>query len=100
MSNGLKRIAQSAARTNSTVIFINQIRMKIGVMYGNPEVRPAHTLAPHCAAAQACYRLSQRTLISAHTIHASRPCTHGECTCTWRWQTRREVLKRTERTCM
>jgi RecA/RadA recombinase len=51
MSGGLKRIAQSAARHNCTVIFINQIRYKIGVLYGNPEVRsglgPILTDAPH-----------------------------------------------------
>jgi recombination protein RecA len=39
MSNALKRISQSASRSNTTVIFINQLRMKIGVIYGNPEVR-------------------------------------------------------------
>ena len=40
MSNGLKRINQAANRHGTTVIFINQLRMKIGVMYGNPEARP------------------------------------------------------------
>ena len=39
MSDSLKKLAKSAARFNCTVIFINQLRMKIGVMYGNPEVR-------------------------------------------------------------
>lgn len=38
MSQGLKRIAASASKFNCTVIFINQLRMKIGVVYGNPEV--------------------------------------------------------------
>jgi recombination protein RecA len=42
MSNALKRIAQSAARLGTTVIFINQIRMKIGVIYGNPEALACH----------------------------------------------------------
>lgn len=37
MSNELKKIAAAAKKTNTLVIFINQIRMKIGVMYGNPE---------------------------------------------------------------
>lgn len=37
MSNEMKKIASSASKTNTLVIFINQIRMKIGVMYGNPE---------------------------------------------------------------
>lgn len=38
MSNHLKRIAASAAKYNVAVLFINQLRMKIGVMFGNPEV--------------------------------------------------------------
>lgn len=37
MSQALRKLTGIAARTNTTVIFINQIRMKIGVMFGNPE---------------------------------------------------------------
>lgn len=37
MSQALRKLTASISRTNSTVIFINQIRMKIGVMYGSPE---------------------------------------------------------------
>ncbi|MBL0690263.1 MAG: recombinase RecA [Alphaproteobacteria bacterium] len=37
MSLALKKLAGSVSRSNAIVIFINQIRMKIGVMYGNPE---------------------------------------------------------------
>ncbi len=37
MSQALRKLAGSIAKTNCIVIFINQIRMKIGVMYGNPE---------------------------------------------------------------
>ena len=37
MSKGLRKIAGILAKTKTTVIFINQLRMKIGVMYGNPE---------------------------------------------------------------
>ncbi len=37
MSQALRKITGSVSRTNCTVIFINQIRMKIGVMFGNPE---------------------------------------------------------------
>jgi len=37
MSQALRKLAGSIAKTNCVVIFINQIRMKIGVMYGNPE---------------------------------------------------------------
>jgi recombination protein RecA len=37
MSQALRKITGSISRSNCTVIFINQIRMKIGVMYGSPE---------------------------------------------------------------
>ena len=37
MSQALRKLTGSISRSNTTVIFINQIRMKIGVMFGNPE---------------------------------------------------------------
>ena len=37
MSQALRKLAGVIAKTNCVVIFINQLRMKIGVMYGNPE---------------------------------------------------------------
>jgi len=37
MSQALRKIAAVAARSKTTIVFINQIRMKIGVMFGNPE---------------------------------------------------------------
>jgi len=37
MSQGLRKLTSILAKTGTTCIFINQIRMKIGVMYGNPE---------------------------------------------------------------
>ena len=37
MSQALRKLTATIHKTNSTVIFINQIRMKIGVMFGNPE---------------------------------------------------------------
>jgi len=37
MSQALRKLTASIAKSNCTVIFINQIRMKIGVMFGNPE---------------------------------------------------------------
>ena len=38
MSQALRKLAGSIAKTNCIVIFINQLREKVGVMYGNPEV--------------------------------------------------------------
>ncbi len=37
MSQALRKLTGVISRSNTTVIFINQIRMKIGVMFGNPE---------------------------------------------------------------
>src|SRR6202034_3046705 len=37
MSQALRKLTGSISKSRCTVIFINQIRMKIGVMFGNPE---------------------------------------------------------------
>ncbi len=37
MSQALRKLTGTVSKTHATVIFINQIRMKIGVMFGNPE---------------------------------------------------------------
>ena len=37
MSQALRKLTSNIKRTNTMVIFINQLRMKIGVMFGNPE---------------------------------------------------------------
>jgi recombination protein RecA len=37
MSQALRKLTASISKSNTTVVFINQIRMKIGVMFGNPE---------------------------------------------------------------
>ena len=40
MSQALRKLAGSAAKSRTAVVFINQIREKIGVMFGNPETTP------------------------------------------------------------
>jgi recombination protein RecA len=40
MSQALRKLTAIVARSKTTVIFINQIRMQIGVMFGNPETTP------------------------------------------------------------
>ncbi|MDM8335255.1 recombinase RecA [Wolbachia pipientis] len=37
LSHGLRKLTSAVSKTNCILIFINQIRMKIGVVYGNPE---------------------------------------------------------------
>lgn len=40
MSHALRKLTAIVAKSNTTVIFINQLRQKIGIMFGNPEVTP------------------------------------------------------------
>jgi len=40
MSQALRKLAAIVSKSKTTVVFINQIRMKIGVMFGNPETTP------------------------------------------------------------
>lgn len=40
MSQALRKLGGSVSKSNTATIFINQLREKIGVMYGNPEVTP------------------------------------------------------------
>ncbi len=40
MSQAMRKLSSSIAKTNCVVIFINQLREKVGIAYGNPEVTP------------------------------------------------------------
>jgi recombination protein RecA len=40
MSQGLRKLAGTISKTNATIIFINQLREKVGIMFGNPETTP------------------------------------------------------------
>lgn len=40
MSQALRKITGSLAKSNCSIIFINQIRQKVGILFGNPEVTP------------------------------------------------------------
>ncbi len=40
MSQALRKITAIAAKTKTAIIFINQIRMQVGIMFGNPETTP------------------------------------------------------------
>lgn len=37
MSQALRKVTPAASKSNTTIVFLNQLRMKIGVMFGNPE---------------------------------------------------------------
>jgi len=40
MSQALRKLSSAISRSNTVTIFINQLREKIGVMFGSPEVTP------------------------------------------------------------
>jgi len=46
MSRGCRKICNACGQTNTTCVFINQIRMKIGVTWGNPETTPGGKALP------------------------------------------------------
>lgn len=46
MSRGCRKICNACGQTNTTCVFINQIRMKIGVKFGNPETTPGGKALP------------------------------------------------------
>src|SRR5471032_1836766 len=58
MSQALRKLTASISKTNTMVIFINQIRMKIGVMYGSPET----TTGGHALKFYASVRLDIRRI--------------------------------------
>jgi RecA/RadA recombinase len=63
MSQALRKLTANIKRSNTLVIFINQIRMKIGVMFGNPRPPPAATRSsstPRCASTSAASARSRR----------------------------------------
>ena len=49
MSKALRKLTGVIGKTNTTVIFINQLRQKIGVMYGNPETTTGGTALKYYA---------------------------------------------------
>ena len=58
MSQALRKLAGASHRTDTTIIFINQLRMKIGVMFGSPET----TTGGHALKYYATVRLDVRRI--------------------------------------
>jgi recombination protein RecA len=49
MAKGMRKIVAETSKTKTTVIFINQLREKIGVMFGSPETTPGGRALPYAA---------------------------------------------------
>ena len=68
MSQALRKLAGSISRTNCIVIFINQLREKIGVTYGNPETTPGGRALKYFASIRIDVRRSDYIKIGAEHI--------------------------------
>jgi recombination protein RecA len=68
MSQALRKLAGIVAKSRTTVIFINQIRMKIGVMFGNPETTPGGNALKFYASVRVEVRRSAQIKQNEHVI--------------------------------
>lgn len=71
MSQALRKLTSSISKTNCIVIFINQLRMKVGVMYGNPETTPGGNALKYYASVRIDVRRTE-TLKSGSEMYGSR----------------------------
>ena len=60
MSQALRKLSGSIAKSNCTVIFINQLRQKVGVLYGNPETTPGGVALKYYASVRIDIRRSEQ----------------------------------------
>lgn len=68
MSQALRKLTGSIARSNCTVIFINQLRMKIGVMFGNPETTTGGNALKFYASQRMDVRKTQPIKVGDETV--------------------------------
>ncbi len=59
MSQALRKLTSSISKTNCLVIFINQLRLKVGIVYGNPEVTPGGNALKYYASVRIDIRKSE-----------------------------------------
>ena len=68
MSQALRKLAGSISKTNCIVIFINQLREKIGVTYGNPETTPGGRALKYFSSIRIDVRRSESIKVGAENV--------------------------------
>ena len=68
MSQAMRRLAGAISKNNCTVIFINQLRQKIGVMYGNPETTPGGLALKYYASVRLDVRRTETIKVNGENI--------------------------------
>lgn len=68
MSQWLRKLSWVLAKTGTTCVFINQIRMKIGVMFGNPETTPGGNALKFFASQRVEIRRGDKILLDKEQI--------------------------------
>ncbi|PTX45094.1 recombination protein RecA [Christiangramia gaetbulicola] len=72
MSQALRKLTSSISKTNCTVIFINQLREKIGVMFGNPETTTGGNALKFYASVRLDIRRSTQIKDSANNVMGNK----------------------------
>ena len=68
MSQAMRRLAGAISKNNCTVIFINQLRQKIGVVYGNPETTPGGLALKYYASVRMDVRRTESLKVNGEVI--------------------------------
>ena len=68
MSQALRKLAGSISKTNCIVVFINQLREKIGVTYGNPETTPGGRALKYFASVRIDVRRSEAIKVGSEQV--------------------------------
>ena len=68
MSQALRKLSGSISKTNTIVIFINQLREKVGVMFGNPETTPGGKALKYYASVRLDIRRGEQLKVGADVV--------------------------------